>query len=123
MKFKVIIQLVLCILLGTLAKAEGPRWEKQRKVSDHPCGYKTDRAQVALMQQDDPASFATQAPRHKQLKCRTRLRAVASFAISVSPAPITRSYDYGTHAEPLPSSNEHCIPPFYYIFLFRFTPF
>jgi hypothetical protein len=106
-----------------MAKAEGPRWDKVRMASDHPADYTRVHLQVAPGQ-DEPVSFATQPPKHKQLKVRTRFRAAASYTVSSTPATDSgRSFDHATLAEPLQGSNKHRILPFYYIFLFRFTPF
>ncbi|WP_315814891.1 hypothetical protein [Paraflavitalea speifideaquila] len=110
--------------MGYLARAEGPRWEKQRMGCDNPSYYNLSHTQAALGYQDENVSIATQPPRHKQLKCRTRFRAAASFTVSsTASGDGSRSFDHSSLDEPLRSSNEHGILPFYYIFLFRFTPF
>lgn len=106
-----------------MAKAEGPRWDKLRMASDHPADYTRVHLQVAPGQ-NDPLRFDVQPPRSKQLKCRTRFRAVATYTVpSTPPAGEGRSFDHAHLAEPLRGSNKHRILPFYYIFLFRFTPF
>ncbi len=110
--------------MGYLAKAEGPRLEKQRMACDHPTCHNMSRTMAALAYQDENVSIAAQPPRHKQLKCRTRFRPAASFAVSNTASDNgSRSFDHSSLDEPLSSSNEHGILPFYYIFLFRFTPF
>ncbi|WP_162915356.1 hypothetical protein [Paraflavitalea soli] len=121
---KYITLLVIYTLAGFLVKAEVPCWDRQSLPCDNPCCFQATRTQAAIGYQDDNISFAAQPPKHKQLKCRTRFRAVASFAVSSAFVNDgSRSYDHSGVDEPLNGSNTHCILPFYYIFLFRFTPF
>lgn len=124
MNIRFVIQVVVYVLLGVITRAEGPRYEPQRMACDHTCCANFERIQAATANQDDPETFSSRPPAQRQLKHRVRLRGISPYLVSVqAPAGEARSYDHSELAEPLPVGNAQRILPFYYIFLFRFTPF
>lgn len=122
---KTIIQALVCILLGYMTTAEDRLPHAQYRPYDE-VGYSQHASVLAegmgLYHED--AGFSGRLPRHKQLKHRTRFRAASSFTVSYTPpAEEPRCFDHHRWAVPLPASNKERLLPFYYIFLFRFTPF
>lgn len=124
-KIKIIIQVLACILLGYMTKGADRLHDGQHRPYDN-AGYYNNTSTLSdgLGFQDEQASFTSRLPRHKQLKYRTRFRAASSFTVSYTPpAEEPRSFVHHRWAVPLPANSKERLLPFYYIFLFRFTPF
>ncbi|WP_276483618.1 hypothetical protein [Paraflavitalea pollutisoli] len=124
MKIKLVIQVVLCMLLGVVARAEGPQFKRQSKaIIDHTC-TKLDRIMAATGYQDDNDSFASRTPVHRHVRHKSRFRVVAPYTVTAGQSgSSSRCFDRHELTVPLPGSNAAHLLPFYYIFLFRFTPF
>lgn len=107
-----------------MTKAEDRLHDPQHPPYDNVAYYNIPVQVDGFSIHDEQASFSNRLPRHKQLKYRTRFRAVSFFNVSYTPpAEEPRSFVHHPWAVPLPDSNKERLLPFYYIFLFRFTPF
>lgn len=112
------------MLLGVIARAEGPQFKKQAKaICDHT-RTNLDRIMAATGYQDDNDTFASRTPVQRHARLKTRFRAVSLYAVAVGQGSNNaRSFDRHELTVPLVGSNTAHLLPFYYIFLFRFTPF
>jgi hypothetical protein len=118
---KYLLQLIVCILLGSLVKAEG-------KI--HPfaqiggMAYDISPKDRTLLSNHDSFSlYKNNISHQKIIKVRIRLHAAPS--ISVRPAVSGNSVALISSSEirlKVPRT-ARCILPFYYLFLFRLTPF
>lgn len=123
-KIKVVIQVVLCVLLGLMTRAEGPQFKKQTRATTDNTRTNLACLMAATGHQDDNDSFASRAPVHRHVRHKTRFRAVSPYTVALNqPGGASRNFDHLRLSVPLAGSNTGRILPFYYIFLFRFTPF
>lgn len=110
------------ILLGSLAKGQ----------DDAICSMQPDKNRMAahpvltLDSQIDPEDycyFTSQPPERKSRKVRTRLRGITAFEIQPGNSP--QQAAEVSHSMPVHMyvRNNALVCPFYYVFLFRLTPF
>lgn len=112
------------MLLGVIARAEGPQFKKQsRAICDHT-RTNLDRIMAATGYQDDNDTFTSRTPIHRHVRYKSRFRAVSPYTVAAGQSGHpSRAFDYHELAVPIVGNHSAHLLPFYYIFLFRFTPF
>jgi hypothetical protein len=117
---KYLVLFIVYILFGFIAMAE-PGGQKQPFTGEciaYAAGVKAKETTI-----DQKVVTLCNLPKKKQSKIRVRFRAASYFRIN--PVETTTPVDtsFPLHIPILHNSPTGHIPPFYYIFLFRLTPF
>lgn len=110
------------MLFAFIAMAE-PGKHKPPLTGDY-IGYDTGvEAKEIAIDQKGKAVNVCNLPKKKQSKIRVRFRAASYFRINPDESTTPVESSFPLHAPILQNSRTGHIPPFYYIFLFRLTPF
>ncbi|WP_207514595.1 hypothetical protein [Longitalea luteola] len=121
MNNKYIFQFIVYLLLGTIAMAGTGRHERSLK-SDLANAISMP-VQLQAVDHEDQAVFISHHPAKKQTKFRTRFRAASYLRIShVQTTTPVETYCPLSESALQNATTAH-LPPFYYLFLFRLTPF
>ncbi|WP_205508889.1 hypothetical protein [Longitalea arenae] len=122
MNNKYLFQCIVYILLGTIAVA-GTGRQKQSQPCDPVANAISVSVEAQAIGQQDQADYISNHPAKKQSKIRTRFRA-ASY-LRISPVETTAPVEVYCPLKETTLSNRRTahLPPFYYLFLFRLTPF
>ena len=120
MNNKYLVQFIVYILFGFIAMAE-PCEYKQPHTGEY-IAYATgvEAKETAI---DQKVVTLCNLPEKKQSKRRVRFRAASYFRINPDETTTQVDTSFPLHIPILQSSLTGHIPPFYYIFLFRLTPF
>jgi hypothetical protein len=116
-----LIWLIIGILIGSLATAA-------EKV---PASAHADSFLAAVHVAPDHANkyievnatFKSKIPEKQARKIRPRFRGVSFFTLQQINSSTQSSFTFYDQTVPLPTGNQAPALPFYYIFLFRLTPF
>ena len=124
MNSKYLVQFIFYLLFGFMAMAEPGENKRSSHAGDFVAyDVGTPDESVDIVHKQSPVVAPYNLPGKKQLLLRARFRAASYFKINLTETagPVAASFPLTGTA--LHKSKTPHLPPFYYIFLFRLTPF
>jgi hypothetical protein len=119
---KYLVQFIVYMLFGFIAMAE-PGRQKQQHTGDSTAYATGVNVKEIAIDQEGKVVTLCNLPKKKQSKIRVRFRAASYFRINPDESTTPVKVSSPLHVPIGQNNRTGHIPPFYYIFLFRLTPF